>query len=136
MAAAPAARTMGGYPLRTERKRHLLFKLRPTRHGFSQERCEGADTRRAWQEDIMHHRPIWRATAIAASAATVLGGATLASAATGQPGHSGGSHRDGIQHVLLISVDGLHQQDLTWYVKNYPNSLLAALDRRGVEYSN
>ena len=46
-------------------------------------------------------------------------------------GHSGG-----IRHVLLISVDGLHQQDLTWYVQNYPHSLLATLDRRGVEYSN
>ena len=83
----------------------------------------------------MQMRPIWRAAAVALSAATVLGGTSLAAAATGQPGHGGGGHR-GIQHVLLISVDGLHQQDLTWYVKNYPDSMLAALDRRGVEYSN
>jgi hypothetical protein len=38
--------------------------------------------------------------------------------------------------VLLISVDGLHQQDLTWYVRHFPRSVLASLDRRGVEYSN
>jgi hypothetical protein len=84
----------------------------------------------AWQEDIMRTKPIWRAAAIAASATAVLGGTTLASAATGEPGHGG------IQHVLLISVDGLHQQDLTWYVKTYPHSELAALLTRGVEYGN
>jgi hypothetical protein len=27
--------------------------------------------------------------------------------------------------VLLISVDGLHQQDSAWYVKTYPHSVLA-----------
>ena len=37
--------------------------------------------------------------------------------------------------MLLISVDGLHQQDLAWYVHAYPDSVLAALDRRGLEYS-
>ena len=84
----------------------------------------------------MHTRPIWRAAAIAASVTAALGSATLASAATGQAGHGGGGHHSGIQHVLLISVDGLHQQDLTWYVENFPNSVLAALDRQGVEYSN
>jgi hypothetical protein len=36
--------------------------------------------------------------------------------------------------VLLISVDGLHQQDLAWYVRAYPNSALASLYRRGLEY--
>jgi hypothetical protein len=38
--------------------------------------------------------------------------------------------------VLLISVDGLHQQDLAWYVSHYPRSVLASLVGRGVEYSN
>jgi hypothetical protein len=42
----------------------------------------------------------------------------------------------GIQHVLLISVDGLHQSDLVWYVQNHPNSELAALVRGGLEYNN
>jgi hypothetical protein len=70
---------------------------------------------------------------VAASVTAVLGSAALASAATGQPG--GGGH-GGVKHVLLISVDGMHQQDLTWYVQNHPQSVLAALDGRGVEYSN
>lgn len=84
----------------------------------------------------MQMRPMWRAAAVATSAAFVLGSTTLASAATGQPSGTGGGHYSQIRHVLLISVDGMHQQDLAWYVQNYPHSVLAALDRRGVEYSN
>ena len=38
--------------------------------------------------------------------------------------------------MLLISVDGLHQSDLEWYVQNHPNSVLARLARGGAEYSN
>jgi hypothetical protein len=53
-----------------------------------------------------------------------------ASAATGHEDHHGSS----IKHVLLISVDGLHQQDLVWYVKHNPGSLLADLVHRGLEY--
>ena len=83
----------------------------------------------------MHIRSIRRTAAVVVSAATVLGTAAVASA-TDQPGQSGGGgHPSGIQHVLLISVDGLHQQDLAWYVKNNPQSTLASLDHQGVEYS-
>jgi hypothetical protein len=71
-----------------------------------------------------------------AGLAAALSGAAVASAATAQPGAVGNGNNKGVQHVLLISVDGLHQQDLTWYVQNYPKSLLATLDRQGVEYSN
>ncbi|MBV8527877.1 MAG: alkaline phosphatase family protein [Candidatus Dormibacteraeota bacterium] len=38
-------------------------------------------------------------------------------------------------HVLLISVDGMHQSDLDWYVANHPNSALAKLTRSGAEYT-
>jgi hypothetical protein len=41
-----------------------------------------------------------------------------------------------IKHVLLISVDGLHQSDLEWYVANHPSSELAKLDHTGAEFSN
>jgi hypothetical protein len=41
-----------------------------------------------------------------------------------------------IQHVLVISVDGLHQSDLEWYVQTHPTSELAALVAGGMEYSN
>jgi len=82
----------------------------------------------------MQSRLIRRAAAAGASVAVALSGGALASAATAQPGGSG--HPPGIRHVLLISVDGLHQQDLAWYVSAYPHSVLAALDRRGLEYSH
>jgi arylsulfatase A-like enzyme len=40
-----------------------------------------------------------------------------------------------VQHVLLISVDGLHQSDLDWYVHQYPSSALASLVSHGVEFT-
>ena len=84
----------------------------------------------------MHSTLIRRTLAVVAGLAAALSGAAVASAATSQPANGGHGHQKGIQHVLLISVDGLHQQDLTWYVQNNPSSLLAALYRQGVEYSN
>src|SRR5438445_479925 len=72
--------------------------------------------------------------------AAALGGgayasASAVSAAAAQAGH-GGDHHAEIDHVLLISVDGLHQQDLAWYAKAFPGSVLAGLYHRGLEYSN
>jgi hypothetical protein len=84
----------------------------------------------------MHIRPIRRAAAVVVSVATVLGGSAFAAAAPGSAATGGTSASVGIRHVLLISVDGLHQQDLTWYVRNFPRSVLANLDRRGVEYAS
>ncbi len=82
----------------------------------------------------MRMTPLRRAGAVVASAAAVLGGTALASsAATAQPS---GDHTSGIQHVLLISVDGMHQSDLEWYVANYPHSELARLATGGAEYTN
>ena len=79
----------------------------------------------------MHMKPFRRAGAVAASAAVVLGGTTLASsAATAQPS------QPSIQHVLLISVDGMHQSDLDWYIANHPNSELARLATGGAEYTD
>ncbi|MVU83447.1 sulfatase-like hydrolase/transferase [Nocardia sp. ET3-3] len=40
------------------------------------------------------------------------------------------------KHVLLISVDGMHQADLAWYVKQHPNSTLAQLADNGDQYTN
>jgi hypothetical protein len=39
------------------------------------------------------------------------------------------------RHVLLVSVDGLHQSDLMWYVRNYRDSTLASLVRKGTEFT-
>jgi hypothetical protein len=41
-----------------------------------------------------------------------------------------------IGHVLLISVDGMHQSDLDWYVAQHPGSVLAKLAAGGAVYSN
>src|SRR6516162_5981952 len=88
------------------------------------------------RRDIVHIRSVRRTAAVVASVVTVLGTAAVASA-TALPGHgAGGGEPSPIKHVLLISVDGLHQQDLTWYVQNHPLSTLAKLDARGLEYSN
>ena len=38
--------------------------------------------------------------------------------------------------MLLISVDGLHQSDLDWYVAHHPGSELAKLANGGAEYTN
>ena len=40
------------------------------------------------------------------------------------------------KHVLLISVDGMHQSDLDWYIANHPSSTLAKLTHGGSEYTN
>ncbi len=51
------------------------------------------------------------------------------------PGDHGRHHENAISHVLLISVDGLHQSDLEWYVSNHPGSELAKLVSGGAEYT-
>jgi hypothetical protein len=72
------------------------------------------------------------AVAPAAVAAAVI--AVSGSAVSAHPDHH---HRQAqIQHVLLISVDGLHQSDLEWYVANHPNSELAKLTNGGLEFSS
>ena len=67
---------------------------------------------------------------LAVAAATVLtavgfGGSLSATAA-----------RPPAAHVLLLSVDGLHQSDLDWYVANHPSSALAKLVHRGIDFAN
>ena len=85
-------------------------------------------------------RSLWRFGAMTAGVATALAGTALAgtavsSAATAQPGQPGRGHARGIQHVLLVSVDGMHQSDLDWYVAHHPGSELARLATGGAEYT-
>jgi hypothetical protein len=65
----------------------------------------------------------------------VVTAAVLVAAGSASPGAAAVAKHDRAGHVLLISVDGLHQSDLTWYVAHHPSSALAALAGRGVEYS-
>ena len=67
--------------------------------------------------------------------ALVATGVVAATAAGGTASHAAAG-RSVAQHVLLISVDGLHQQDLAWYVSHHPGSTLAALAHGGVEFSH
>jgi hypothetical protein len=39
------------------------------------------------------------------------------------------------RHVLVLSIDGLHQSDLAYYVKAHPRSALASLVGSGTEYT-
>jgi hypothetical protein len=85
----------------------------------------------------MRMKPFRRAGAILVSAAVVLGGTALASsaAATAQPARPNSHHTQRIKHVLLISVDGMHQSDLNWYIAEHPRSELARLAAGGAEYT-
>ncbi|HLG76120.1 MAG TPA: alkaline phosphatase family protein, partial [Ktedonobacteraceae bacterium] len=40
------------------------------------------------------------------------------------------------RHVLLLSIDGLHAQDLALYTRIHPHSALASLGKWGVTYTN
>ncbi len=52
-------------------------------------------------------------------------------------GENGGNHSSAkVEHVLLISVDGLHQSDLAWYVQTHPQSAMAWLSAQGVDFNN
>src|SRR5262245_19732336 len=63
--------------------------------------------------------------AAAACALTALPGSANAEAPAPVPAS---------KHVLLISVDGMHQSDLDWNVAHHPSSTLAKLTRTGSEY--
>jgi hypothetical protein len=67
-----------------------------------------------------------------AAVAGMLGVVLLTAAV---PAGAHGPQRRPVEHVLLLSVDGLHQQDLAWWVAHHPDSALARLSRGGVEYS-
>jgi hypothetical protein len=51
-------------------------------------------------------------------------------------GAASAARADSIDHVLLISVDGLHALDVARYVESHPSSALAELSRHGVTYTN
>ncbi|MGF1427888.1 alkaline phosphatase family protein [Kitasatospora sp. LaBMicrA B282] len=79
----------------------------------------------------MNRRSIRLAAVIATTGALAVG--TVAPALASAPD----AHRRGpAKHVLLISVDGLHQSDLSWYVAQHPHSALAKLVGGGVDYTD
>jgi hypothetical protein len=68
----------------------------------------------------------------------LLAGVSALTRADDDGGNQGGDH-DGkklVDHVLLISVDGLHQSDLAWYIQTHPHSTLASLAASGIDFIN
>jgi hypothetical protein len=80
------------------------------------------------------------AAALAAAGAIIVPTVSVARSHGNQQARSNGAgqrvHGHPVSHVLLISVDGLHQSDLNWYAANHPGSELAKLASGGAEYSN
>ena len=72
-----------------------------------------------------------RTVAAAAALAVTLTGIAAADAG-GAPARPTNA---AARHVLLLSVDGLHQSDLAYYVSAHPRSALAGLVGNGVEYT-
>ena len=70
--------------------------------------------------------------AVAAGALAV--GIPVAALARHEPGRRHNTRM--IKHVLLVSVDGLHQSDLNWYIAHDPGSELAKLTRGGAAYAS
>ena len=67
-----------------------------------------------------------------ASLATFL----IASPLHAKPARGHRGEESSADHVLLVSVDGLHALDVARFVQNHPHSALAELSRHGVTYSN
>ena len=75
--------------------------------------------------------------AVAVSALLIAGSATAPALADGTDSPDSAAHAGSKrQHVLLLSVDGLHQKDLDWYVKAHPQSAFAALVGNGTSYTH
>jgi hypothetical protein len=72
----------------------------------------------------------------AASLVAAIAAVTVPIGLTAQSAVADHSHGGRVEHVLLISVDGMHQSDLDWYVANHPNSELAKLAEGGQEYTD
>jgi type I phosphodiesterase/nucleotide pyrophosphatase len=69
-------------------------------------------------------------------AALAIAAALAATALSATSSSPSGKHEATARHVLLLSVDGMHQSDLAWYVSTHPASTLARLVHRGVEFTH
>jgi hypothetical protein len=72
-----------------------------------------------------------RMLAMVGAGVLAAGVGPLATAAGARP-----ADRPQVRHVMLLSVDGLHQSDVAYYAARYPRSALAALVAGGVEYTH
>ncbi len=82
---------------------------------------------------MSHHK---RRTAVAGACAAVVATGLIPLATAHAQAQGPQVQKAGTGHVLLISVDGLHQSDLTSYVKAHPRSTLASLVANGTSYTH
>ena len=80
--------------------------------------------------------PVTKRKTFACLAASAAAAASTLSALQGSANAAAHVPAPVSKHVLLISVDGMHQSDLDWYVASYPRSTLAKLIHTGSEYTN
>lgn len=66
---------------------------------------------------------------------SVIAAALLACTLLGGVQAAGPSRERDSRHVVLISIDGLHQNDLAWFVARHPESALAGMVAGGVSYT-
>ena len=78
----------------------------------------------------MSHGPLGRPIT------AVLALAMAAAVTTACSGPAGSAPPAPARHVLLISVDGLHQSDLAAFTRAHPASALAGMVRAGVDYTH
>jgi hypothetical protein len=79
-----------------------------------------------------------RLLAVGVVAAIALLAASAAAASSRSEHHRSdhrGHGRPRAEHVVLLSVDGLHESDLRWYVSTHRHSALASLTRNGTEFT-
>ncbi|MFC8503746.1 alkaline phosphatase family protein [Pedococcus sp. NPDC057267] len=74
-----------------------------------------------------------RQAAVLGTAALALAAVAPAAAAHASPARS--TPRAARKHVLLVSVDGMHQSDLDWYARSHPGSALARLAHSGTSFT-
>ncbi|MEU8687834.1 alkaline phosphatase family protein [Streptomyces sp. NPDC048665] len=84
----------------------------------------------------MSRRPSHPARTITAAAAALAAVGALTAAAAPASAHAPAQRHPAARHVLVLSVDGLHQSDLAWYTARHPHSALAQLAGGGVEYTH
>jgi hypothetical protein len=70
---------------------------------------------------------------VLAAVSALVATTTTATATFAAP--SGSGRPSGISHVLLLSVDGLHQSDLARWVQEHPDSNMAKLAGAGITYN-
>ena len=77
-----------------------------------------------------------RRTLVAVTAIASLIGGVVTPALAADHRERGDDAQAKAQHVLLLSVDGLHSSDLDWYIAQHPQSALASLVRGGIDYTH